>query len=215
MSGVQSTKGHLANNGGLRGHSVDPKVFPLVVVAVGNPRERLFWKIRRPDGQYYYRGFDTAAEAEKFAIGINSNRIVSMTEQRYRAAGGYVGLWIGSGPRPSLHRQQTEAEYLEAVGLLEARVKATLQLALGTPSNVLVGADFCLGIEVASKPVGVKTLYCFNRHNYRTMDEAVADGAYYKVGQFTTYSEVPALSAFAKAGATCLDGNAELGFFIE
>lgn len=115
MSGVQLTKGHLADNGGLRGHSVDASVFPLVVVAVGNPHERLFWKVRRPDGQYYYNGFQTAAEAGSFAAGIKAGSICPMTEQRYRAAGGYVGIWLGEGPRPALHRQQTEEQYISAL----------------------------------------------------------------------------------------------------
>lgn len=112
MSGVQLTKGHLADNGGLRGHSVDANVFPLVVVAVGNPHERLFWKVRRPDGQYYFKGFESAKLAELFAANVKVGLVDCMTEFEYRSAGGYVGICFGEGPRPDLHRQQTEGQYL-------------------------------------------------------------------------------------------------------
>lgn len=49
MSGVQSTKGHCAGNGGLRGHSVG-EAFPCVIMAVGNPHEKLVWRVVQPNG---------------------------------------------------------------------------------------------------------------------------------------------------------------------
>lgn len=49
ISGVQSTKGHCAGNGGLRGHSVG-EAFPCVIIAVGNPHEKLVWRVMQPNG---------------------------------------------------------------------------------------------------------------------------------------------------------------------
>lgn len=49
VSGVAATKGHCAGNGGLRGHSVG-EAFPCVIMAVGNPHDKLVWRVVQPNG---------------------------------------------------------------------------------------------------------------------------------------------------------------------
>ena len=83
--GVQNTKGHLADNGGLRGHSVGD-TFPYIVVGVGNPFTHLRWKVRRPDGQFFWKTFARAKDAEDFARGIKNNLIAAITENEMDAA---------------------------------------------------------------------------------------------------------------------------------
>lgn len=66
--GVAATRGHLENNGGLRGHSVD-KVFPYIVLAMGNPHlgtQR--WYVQDPAGNMSALHFRTARLAESYAL---------------------------------------------------------------------------------------------------------------------------------------------------
>lgn len=67
--GVAATKGHLASNGGLRGHSVGES-FPYIVVAQGNPNspEGIKWNVRAPHGLNVAEGYDTAQQAEDVAM---------------------------------------------------------------------------------------------------------------------------------------------------
>lgn len=62
-SGVQATKGHLASNGGLRGHSVGDK-FPVVLGMQGSPHNRLYWFAQAPDGaEMLFPSYEAASEA--------------------------------------------------------------------------------------------------------------------------------------------------------
>lgn len=193
MSGVQLTKGHLADNGGLRGHSVDAKIYPLVVVAVGNPHERLFWKVRRPDGQYYFKGFESAKLAELFAANVKAGLVDCMTEFEYRSAGGYVGIWLGEGHRPALHRQQTEGQYL---AILKAK---PLQ-----------------GLQVEDNLTEFLTVSCFDGDNYDSKESAAESGALYLLGQYKR-GNTEALELILKAAnatATCLGREEGLVFCL-
>lgn len=60
MSGVSSTRGHSAGNGGLRGHSCGD-VFPYIIVACGHP-DSLTYQVWCPDGtkSKQYGSYDEA-----------------------------------------------------------------------------------------------------------------------------------------------------------
>ncbi|UNA01089.1 hypothetical protein Micant_00012 [Erwinia phage Micant] len=62
--GVAATSGHLANNGGIRGHSAGP-VFPFVIYAQGEFGALSYW-ILQPNG-LRIGGFTTWEKAEGFA----------------------------------------------------------------------------------------------------------------------------------------------------
>lgn len=64
--GIASTSGHLASNGGLRGHSVGD-VFPYIVVAQGT-FDNLKWNVRAPHGLNVAEGYTTPEEAEVVAM---------------------------------------------------------------------------------------------------------------------------------------------------
>lgn len=63
--GVAATKGHLASNGGLRGHSVGD-TFPYIVFAKGHP-DNLVWSVRCPNGESIGE-YPTAEYAESIAL---------------------------------------------------------------------------------------------------------------------------------------------------
>lgn len=213
MSGVQLTKGHLADNGGLRGHSVDASVFPLVVVAVGNPHERIFWKVRRPDGQYYYKGFETAKLAGLFAANVKVGLIDCMTEFEYRAAGGYGKVWLGEGPQPALHRQQTEEQYL---AILATKHRALAKAADFVHShNAGATITFFERKGSPNKPQ-VKTISCFDGNNYNDAATAAASGALYVVGQYESGDDNKreSLLKAAHTAAKCMDSRAMLIFWL-
>lgn len=63
--GVNNTRGHLASNGGLRGHSVGD-CFPCIVIAVGVAGAHK-WTFLTPSGIRCAYDFDTAAEASSAA----------------------------------------------------------------------------------------------------------------------------------------------------
>lgn len=69
--GVQATKGHLASNGGLRGHSVGAS-FPFIVFASGCFDE-ITWNVRAPSGELVGTGYKSASEAEEVAISFKMN----------------------------------------------------------------------------------------------------------------------------------------------
>lgn len=63
LKGVTATKGHLASNGGLRGHSVGDN-FPVVIGMQGNPHNRLYWFAQAPDGaEMLFPSFEAANHA--------------------------------------------------------------------------------------------------------------------------------------------------------
>ncbi|AHK11941.1 p10-like protein [Vibrio phage CHOED] len=63
--GVLATRGHLASNGGIRGHSAGA-TFPYVVFAYGTPTA-LKWGVREPNGTEH-KDCDSSQEAEDLAI---------------------------------------------------------------------------------------------------------------------------------------------------
>ncbi|QBZ71519.1 hypothetical protein [Escherichia phage Lidtsur] len=64
--GVAATRGHLAGNGGLRGHSVGG-VFPCVIYATGNIHAAPpVWNFKSPDG-VEHTGFISYEDAEAAA----------------------------------------------------------------------------------------------------------------------------------------------------
>lgn len=66
MRGVQLTKGHLASNGGLRGHSVGDS-FPFIVFARGS-FDDIEWCVKSPSGVIVESGLESASQAESMAI---------------------------------------------------------------------------------------------------------------------------------------------------
>lgn len=66
IHGVQSTKGHLASNGGLRGHSVGES-FPFIIFARG-PFDDIEWCVKSPSGDIIEEGLESASQAESLAL---------------------------------------------------------------------------------------------------------------------------------------------------
>jgi hypothetical protein len=67
---MTQTIGHSARHGGLRGHSINPDIYPYMVVAKGNPHESggLRWYVRCPDGSFTNTvGYATASLAYAMA----------------------------------------------------------------------------------------------------------------------------------------------------
>ncbi|AUR81865.1 hypothetical protein NVP1015O_51 [Vibrio phage 1.015.O._10N.222.51.E5] len=65
--GVASTAGHLASNGGIRGHSAGDS-FPMLVVGKGNPFDGSFrWQVRTPKG-VVVGSFCNSHNAERHAL---------------------------------------------------------------------------------------------------------------------------------------------------
>lgn len=67
---MANTIGHSARHGGLRGHSIDPEIYPFIVVAKGDPSipywcpNGLRWYVRHPDGHLMAgNGFRNASMA--------------------------------------------------------------------------------------------------------------------------------------------------------
>jgi hypothetical protein len=61
---ILNTKGHIATNGGIRGHSAGD-AFPFTVVAKGASP---IWVVRLPNGTYMEREHTTARNAEHEAV---------------------------------------------------------------------------------------------------------------------------------------------------
>jgi len=59
------TLGHLANNGGVRGHSVG-EFFPFIVVAKGAPDD-LRWHVQSPNGNCTKEGYYNVSKAHNAA----------------------------------------------------------------------------------------------------------------------------------------------------
>ena len=60
------TSGHLASNGGIRGHSAGD-VFPFIVLAVGT-YDNLLWRIKKPSGGLMVSRFMSASRAHEVAL---------------------------------------------------------------------------------------------------------------------------------------------------
>ena len=98
LKGVTLTKGHLASNGGLRGHSVGD-VFPVIISYAGK-LDNLKRYVTAPDGASHLVNND--AEARELAL--------AWLETRKHTDGQAVGVWELCKVRAHQYHDETQCE---------------------------------------------------------------------------------------------------------